>query len=165
MKFWCLIGRLSSFLMSIASLALAAMITVTFVDVVLRQFNASITGVYDIVGTASAVALAFALPGTTAAKGHIAVEFFHHKLKRKNRRIVDLAVHVCMALALLFTAWHMVSFGLDFKINGEVTPTLQIPKFWAVWCVSAGCLLSGVISVFLAFWPGKELPTKCPSSK
>ena len=73
----------------LAGAGLMAMVLVTTADVVLRVFNAPLTGAYDIVKIAAAITVAAALPYTTAIKGHVAIEFFFHKLGRRGRIVVD----------------------------------------------------------------------------
>ena len=73
----------------VAGASLMVMVLVTSADVVLRIFRLSLTGAYDIVKIAAAITIAAALPYTTAIKGHVAIEYFFHKLGRRGRIVVD----------------------------------------------------------------------------
>ena len=64
----------------VAGVAAMAMITVTCLDVILRQLGHPLLGVVDIVQITAWVAGICALPYTTATKGHVAVEFFFQRL-------------------------------------------------------------------------------------
>lgn len=154
---WRGVAGAMALLNAVAALALAGMIVATTLDVVLRQFGVAVKGAYDIVRVCGAVAIGCALPATTAAKGHIAVEYFFHKLKRRGRRVVDTVVHGGMVAALGFAAWQCVRAGNTFRLTGEVTPTLQLPLFWVPWVMAAGCALAGVVSVFHLLNPGREM--------
>jgi TRAP-type C4-dicarboxylate transport system permease small subunit len=154
---WKAVTAVMAFLTAIAALALGGMIVVTSLDVVLRQFGVSITGAYDIVRLCGAIALSCALPSTTAAKGHIAVEYFFHKLKQRGRRMVDTLVHGGMVAAFGFAAWQCVRAGNTFLRTGEVSATLQVPLFWVPWVMAAGCALAGMASMFHLLNPGREM--------
>ena len=87
----------------IAGLAILLMIGVTCLNVMLSIVGQPITGADDIVRLASAVAIVCSLPYTTAVKGHVAIEYFFHRLSRQGRVIVDtilrfLATHLVQSL-------------------------------------------------------------------
>lgn len=145
--FWKGNAALVGVLSAVAAVALAAMIVVTSADVVLRQFGISVKGAYDLVRVFGAVALACALAATTEAKGHIAIEYFFHKLKRRGRGVVDTLVHGGMVVVLGIAAWQCIQAGNTFLRTGEVTPTLQLPFFWVPWVMAAGCALAAVVSL------------------
>ena len=70
-----------------AGLGLVMMMVVTCVDVVLRKLGHPLPGAYDLVKVAAGLTIACALPYTTAIKGHVAVEYFHHRLGRRGRTV------------------------------------------------------------------------------
>lgn len=154
---WRLASALMDALAMVAAMALAAMVAVTCLDVLLRRAGSAFTGAYDVARLCGAVALACALPATTAAKGHIAIEYFFHKLKRRGRRVVDVLVHGGMVAAFAAAAWRCVGAGRTYWLTGEVTPTLQLRLFWVPWVMAAGCALAAVASLFHLLHPGREL--------
>ena len=90
MKFFSFTSRLIILLAYIAGVSILLMMSVTVVDVILRVFNICITGAYDLVRAFGVIAVACALPYVTAAKGHIAIEFFYHKCNYQGRLILDI---------------------------------------------------------------------------
>jgi TRAP-type C4-dicarboxylate transport system permease small subunit len=85
----------------------------------LRKCNLSLTGAYDLVKIAATITAAAALPYTTAIKGHVAIEYFFHKLGRRGRVVVDALMRVGgMALSSLLT-WGFVDYGSSLRQKGE----------------------------------------------
>jgi TRAP-type C4-dicarboxylate transport system permease small subunit len=89
----------------VATLAVLAMMGVTCVDVIMRLFGTALTGSRDLVCVAGAVAAGCALPYTTAVKGHVAVEFFFHKLGGIGRVVVDTLMRLCGMALFIALAW------------------------------------------------------------
>ncbi len=155
--FWRILAAVVNLLAGIGALALGGMILVTCLDVVLRRFGVAFKGAYDLVRVFGALALSCALPATTAARGHIAIEYFVHKLNPWRRRFAGRLVHGGMVGGLTLASWRCVLAGSTFLRTGEVTPTLQLPLFWLPWFMALGCLLSALSSLFHLWHPGREM--------
>ncbi len=141
----------------VAGAGLLVMVLVTTVDVLLRVFRLSMTGAYDIVKIAAAVTMAAALPYTTAIKGHVAIEYFFHKLGRRGRVGVD-AVMRLLAMALFgLLAWGCVDYGNSLRLKGEVSMTLQLPIFWVPYMLAGSCALVVLIKLYHLTHPGKAM--------
>lgn len=141
----------------VAGLGVLAMMTVTFLDVVLRIFGVPIIGAFDIVRIAGTIAIATALPYTTAVKGHVAIEYFFQKLSKRWRVVVDtLARLLSMSLFALLT-WHSIKYGTSLRASGEVSATLQIPMFWVPYIIAFSCAVTVLVVIHHLFHPGKEL--------
>jgi TRAP-type C4-dicarboxylate transport system permease small subunit len=133
------------------------MVILTTVEVGLRAFQFSFTGAYDLVRIAAAVTLAAALPYTTAIKGHVAIEFFFHKLGPRGRAIVDALMRLLgMALFSLLT-WGCVDYGNSLRARGEVSMTLQLPVFWVPYVLAASCALVVLIKLYHLTHPGRSM--------
>jgi len=137
----------------VAAIALGAMIVITCLDVLLRVFKIPLTGANDVVRICSAIALAGALPATTAAKGHVTIEYFFHRLNRTGRRIVDIFVHGLLVVCFGVALWQCVHAGMLFLANGQSTNTIQIPLFWVFWVMALGFLFSAFASLFHLLYP------------
>ena len=140
-----------------AGAGIVFMIATTCLDVLLRQFGASVPGAYDLVRLACGVTVATSLPLTTAVKGHVAIEYFFHKLGRSGRIAVDSAMRAVQVAGFSFAAVAFARNGATLLRNGEVTDTLKIPFFWLPWLVSAMCVVTAAISLFHLVRPGKDL--------
>src|SRR5690554_3603690 len=133
-------------LASLAGAGVMTMVGVTCLDVVLRRFGHPIPGAYDIVRLAGGITMACALPITTALKGHVAIEFFFHKLNRRWRLGVDFLMRSLQMLAFVVAAHECWRYGLRLLRSGEVTPTLQWPTFWLAWVMALGCIMTALVT-------------------
>lgn len=141
----------------LAGVGVLAMTAVTCLDIVLRQFGRPLVGAYDMVRIAGGLTLAFALPVTTAVKGHVAIEYFFHKLGRTGRIIVDTLMRLLQIFAFAVAARECARYGHKLLLSGEVTPTLQWPTFWVAWVLSATCVLTALVTLYHLACPGREM--------
>ena len=149
--------RLVRLTAAVAGVGLLTMVTVTCVDVVLRKLGHPLPGAYDIVKVAAGVTMACALPYTTAIKGHVAVEYFHHKLGRLGRVVADTLIRLpIMALFSLF-AWQLIAYGAKLRSSGEVSMTLQLPVFWVPYVMAFACAQVVLVTLWHMLHPGKPL--------
>ena len=149
--------RLIRALGMLAGAGLMAMVLVTSLDVVLRVFRISLKGAYDLVCIAGVVTVAAALPHTTASKGHVAIEYFFHKLGRRGRLAVDSLMRLIQMALFALLAWQSVQYGNSLKQSGTVSMTLQLPVFWVPYILSVSCVLVVLVTLFHLLHPGKEL--------
>ena len=126
-------------------------------EVVLRRFGITFPGTYDLVQVAGAIAVACALPYTTAVKGHVAIEYFFHKLGRRGRIVVDSFARLCGIAFFSLAAWKCVGYGFELKRNGQLSMTLEIPLFWIPWLIGFSCGVVVLVKFYHLFHPGKEM--------
>ena len=149
--------RLVRFTAGVAGLGLLTMMTVTCVDVVMRKLGHPLPGAYDLVKVAAGVTIACALPYTTAIKGHVAVEYFHHRLGRRGRVVADTLIRLgIMALFILFT-WQFIIYGTRLRSSGEVSMTLRLPVFWVPYLMAFSCAQVVLVTLWHLLHPGKPL--------
>jgi len=141
----------------VAGGALLVMVVVTTLDVILRKFNLSLTGAYDVVKIAAAITVAAALPYTTAIKGHVAIEFFFHKLGRRGRIVVDALMRFGGMALFGLLAWGCIDYGNSLREKGEVSMTLQLPVFWVPYVLALSCVLVVLIKIYHLTHPGKPM--------
>ncbi len=141
----------------VAGIGLLSMVAITSVEVGLRVFRLSFTGAYDLVKLAAALTLAAALPYTTAVKGHVAIEYFFHKLGRRGRLLVDVLMRVLGMALFSLLAWGCIGYGNSLRLRGEVSMTLQLPVFWVPYVLAGSCLLVALIKLYHLTHPGKPM--------
>lgn len=141
----------------VACASVMVMVLVTTADVVLRLFRVSMTGAYDIVKIAAAVAVSAALPYTTAIKGHVAIEYFFLKLGRPGRIAVDVIMRVGGMALFSVLAWGCVDYGNSLRAKGEVSMTLQLPIFWVPYVLAFACVLVVLVKLYHLTHPGKPM--------
>jgi len=141
----------------LAGLAILTMMVVTCVDVILRVFNRSLTGALDLVTLSGAVAIAGALPYTTAVKGHVAIEYFFQKLSRRGRIVVDTVARLLTTTLFGVLCWRSIVYGIALSQSGEVTLTLQVPVFWVAHFMAFSCAIVALVILYNLLHPGKEM--------
>ena len=141
----------------IAGVGLLAMAALTCLDVILRKLGHPLPGAYDLVKVAAGVTIACALPYTTAIKGHVAVEYFHHRLGRRGRVVADTLIRLpIMAMFSLFT-WQFIAYGTKLRTSGEVSMTLQLPVYWVPYVMAFSCAQVVLVTLWHLLHPGKPL--------
>ena len=141
----------------VSGLAVLVMIGVTVLDVVLRKSPFPIVGALDIVQIAGAVTIAAALPYTTAVKGHVAIEFFYHKLARPGRIVLDVILRGLSMALFGFAAWQCVLYGNKLLATHQVSQTLQWPIFWLPWLIGFCFTVMVLVILYNMTHPGKEM--------
>ena len=155
--FWALLRVIVMMLAAGAGVSIFVMVAVTSVDVVMRAFGASLHGSYDIVRMAGAITIACALPYTTAVKGHVAIEYFFHKLNAAGRLIIDTLCRLLTIGMFGMLAWQSVLFGHSLRRTGSVSLTLQIPLYWVAYVIAASCLVTMFVTLYNLLHPGREM--------
>ena len=128
----------------LAALAVAAMMLVTCVDVIMRMCGTALRGSQDLVCVAGVLAAACALPYTTAVKGHVAVEFFFHKLERGGRIAVDTLMRL-VGMGL-FGAFAWCCYRQAHRSHLPGTPLLQGHP-WGLYALALCCFAA--LALFL----------------
>ena len=155
--FWSGVVILVRIMTFISCAALAVMALITCGDIVLRILRVPIKGAYDLVRLCGAVTVSCAIPMTTAMKGHVAIEYFFHKLNRRGRVVVDSLLRGIIFIGFFVAAWSSFKYGLQFLKNGEVTNTIEVPVFWVPWLMSVAFVVTALVILFHLIYPGREL--------
>ncbi len=141
----------------VSGAGLMLMVLITTVDVILRKCHLAVTGAYDLVKIAATITAAAALPYTTAIKGHVAIEYFFHKLGRRGRTVVDALMRFGGMALFSLLAWGFVDYGNSLRQKGEVSTTLQLPIFWVPYVLAVSCVLVVLIKVYHVTQPGRPM--------
>jgi TRAP-type C4-dicarboxylate transport system permease small subunit len=142
---------------AVASVLFVVMMTLTTCDVILRTVWRPITGTYDWVTLCGCVALAFSLPYATAVKGHVAVEFFFHKLNRHARTVVDTLLRLLSMSLFSALCWRGFAYARDLTRTGEGTLTLKIPLYPAALCLALAFGVVVLVILHNLLHPGREM--------
>ena len=164
-------------LAAFAGAGILAMMLVTCLDVVLRFLTSVavlrralyangavrevskwlLAGEVDLVQLAGVISVACALPYTTAVKGHVAIEYFFHKLSRRGRIVVDTVARLLSMALFSVLSWRSVVYGLSLHRSGQVTATLEIPVFWVPYVIAAACAVVVLVILHNLLHPGSEM--------
>ncbi|NCC49836.1 MAG: TRAP transporter small permease [Spartobacteria bacterium] len=141
----------------LSGVGIVSMMGVTCVDVVMRAFNRPLTGAYDMVKIAGVITIACALPYTTAVKGHVAVEYFFHKLSHRGRIVVDSLSRAIIIILFVILSVRCYVYGLILRESGEVTATMQLPVFWVPMVLAVSCGIVVLVVLHNLLHPGKVM--------
>jgi TRAP-type C4-dicarboxylate transport system permease small subunit len=144
-------------LAGLSAFAIMAMMLITCADVLLRLFNRPIKGAYDLVQIAVVVAITGAVPYTTAVKGHVAIEFFYHKLGRRGRILMDTGIRLLAMALFAILAYQSVLFGSQLRNTSQVTLTLQIPLFPIPYLIAGSSGIVVLVIFYNLLHPGKVM--------
>lgn len=140
---------LSKVPMLIASIALFALMSLTFADVLMRSiFNAPIEAATELIRMGIALIVFAALPVLSAQNGHIAVDLLDGPFQRfKLERVRDAVVALACAAMLWWPAGRVVDLAERAKGYGDVTEYLEIPTYYVAYFIAAMTYLTAVALV------------------
>lgn len=141
----------------VSGTAILAMIAVTTLDIVLRLMRVRFIGAVDMVQVAGAVAIAAALPYTTAVNAHVAIEFILHKLSRTGRLVMGSIIKIMTSTLFVFAAHRSFLYGSSLYANKQGTMTLQFPVYWIMYMIAVCLSVTALVVVYTLFKPNKEL--------
>ena len=153
--FWQGLRRIVQALAILSGLCILAMMGITCVDIGFRTMGRPIIGCYDLVRIFGALAIAGALPYTTAVKGHVAIEYFFLKLHRRGRIVIDSLSRTVVMLLFGTFSWHCVLYGNSLKRSGEVSLTLGIPLFWLSYAIALSLGITMLVTLHNLLHPGR----------
>lgn len=141
--------KLSLIPMTMASIALFALMTLTFADVVMRSvFNAPIEAATELIRLGIALTVFSALPVLSARGEHIAVDLLDGPLARlKLQRWRDAVIALSCGLMLWFPAGRVVDLAYRARSYGDQTEYLQIPTFYMGMFIAAMTFLTSAILI------------------
>lgn len=151
-----IVGNVSGVMYVIAGIALSGMVALTVADVILRMFKMPIVGTYEIVGLLGAIMVGFAIPQTSRAKGHVAMDFLEGKLPAAVDRGFQIITRL-LGIALFFIiGWQLWLLGDDYLRIGEVTLTVHLPQYPVCYGMSICCFFECVVLLLEIFEPKKQ---------
>jgi TRAP-type C4-dicarboxylate transport system permease small subunit len=137
----------SKWLKIIAGSALTFMMFLTVADVLLRAAGRPITGTYELVALSLALVIGFGLPSVSLARQQIYVESFVEMLPPKHRTVIFIFTRVLCILLFILIGYNLFGVGNDFRLSGEVSPTLQMPFFPVAYGMGICCFVECFVFV------------------
>jgi TRAP-type C4-dicarboxylate transport system permease small subunit len=139
-------------LATVAGSLLFAMMTLTFVDVVMRYFfDAPIKGGFEITEMMMAVLIFAGLPLVSRKNEHVTIDAFDHFFPAAVRRALHVVIHLVCAATLVGMAWLLYRKAGSFAQIGDVTQTLKLPIAPFVYLMAVLTLATAVVHVTAAF--------------
>lgn len=142
-----LFQKLSVLPMMMASVALFALMVLTFADVVMRSaFNAPIEAATELIRLGIAVLVFSALPVLSWREQHIAVDLLDGPFaKMRLQRWRDGFVALACGVMLWFPAGRVVDLAYRAQSYGDQTEYLEIPTFYIGMFIAAMTFLTSVV--------------------
>ncbi len=131
----------------VAGVALVAMMTLVFGNVVCRAVWQPIMGTYEVTAFLAAMTISFALANCAVNKGHIALTLFVDRLAPRLRAFFDTIVSLLGLLLYLLLAWEVAKYAFHMKGTGEVSLTMEIPFYPFIYGVAFGLLMLAMVSL------------------
>lgn len=140
--------RMISILETTASLVLAAMMLLTFVDVIGRYvFREPIFGATEMISTMLALLIFLGLGVANARDNHIVVELFDTAIRKRAPRLYDIVVQGFSLGAMLLLTAVLVYQAYEAHHTGSLSLVLQWPLSVVIGSIAALAILSVICQV------------------
>lgn len=142
---WHILGMLPSWL---AASALFALMTMTFMDVVLRSLlNNPIEAATEMTRFFMAIIVFASLPSVTWKGTHIVVDLMDPLFSRPMARLRDIAIDLASGIILFWPALRVWQLAERARGYGDVTEYLAFPQFYIGWFIAAFTFLTACVFV------------------
>lgn len=155
---YALLCVISYWLNAVGAVTLTLMMLLTVADVILRAFARPILGTYEIASVLLAVVIGFSIPKVSLDRGHVYMEFLVERLSRRNRAIMFTFTRILCIVLFFLIGYNLFSVANEFRVSGEVTPTIQLPFYPAAYGVGVCCFLECFVFAFeiLKIWASEH---------
>lgn len=140
--------RVGKWLNAVSAATLTFMMLLTIADVTLRIVSRPILGTYEVVSILLAVVIGFSIPKVSLDKGHVYMEFLILALSGRNRAILFTFTRILCIILFLLIGYNLFSVANEFRLSGEVSPTIQLPFYPAAYGVGVCCFLECFVFAF-----------------
>lgn len=121
----------------LSATCLAAMMLLTCVDVIGRVVARPILGAIEVAGFLATLTLAFSLPDTHRARGHVGVEILTMRLGPRSRAAMEVVTGLLGLGLFAVITWRCFDYGAQMQAAGEVSMTLQLPVHYIIYFIAA----------------------------
>jgi TRAP-type C4-dicarboxylate transport system permease small subunit len=138
-----------------ASVLLALMMALTFVDVVARYLlNRPIRGAFEVTELCLLVLIFAGLPLVSHADEHVTMDFIDRVLPAAALRVLVRLAHLACAAIMFFLTWQVWLKAGKIAGYGDTTDVLRIAVGPFVYFMAVMVALTGLAHVFKFFFPG-----------
>ncbi|OPY70333.1 MAG: Tripartite ATP-independent periplasmic transporter [Syntrophorhabdaceae bacterium PtaU1.Bin034] len=131
----------------IGSTALTVMMLLTVTDVIMRAFGHPIIGTFEIVGLLLAFVVGFTIPKVSYDRGHVFMEIVLERLGQRRRDVLNTFTRVIAFLLFAAVGYKLFGAAHEFRISGEVSPTLEIPFYPVAYMVGVCCFIECLVFI------------------
>jgi TRAP-type C4-dicarboxylate transport system permease small subunit len=138
----------SKLLNAIGAVTLTFIMLLTVADVLMRAVARPILGTYEVASILLAVVIGFSIPKVSLDNGHVYMEFLVERLSRRNRAIMITFTRILCIALFIAIGYNLFSVANEFRMSGEVTPTIQLPFYPVAYGVGVCCFLECFVFIF-----------------
>lgn len=141
--------KLAVFPVLLASLSLFSLMTMTFLDVIMRSFfNAPLEAATELTRLLMAIMVFSVLPVLSAQGGHIAVDLLDPLFSRRLiARLRDGLIFLACGIMLFWPAERVLVLAERARSYGDVTEYLAIPQFYIGWFIALMTSITAVVLI------------------
>ena len=144
-----------------ASAILFSMMTLTFVDVILRYvFSRPLRGGFEVTELMLLVLIFAGLPLVSHADEHVTMDFIDRLLPGRMLDLWIRAMHAACAAVMFFLCWQVWIKASRISSYGDTTEVLRITVGPFDYFMAAMIALTGLVHVFKVFAPGAPRETQ-----
>ncbi len=149
--------RVSKVLNAIGAAALTFMMFLTVADILMRVGGHPIVGTYEIVALSLALVIGFGIPKVSLDKGHVYMEFLLERLGPTGKAIMNTFTRLLCICLFILIGYNLFSVGNEFRVSGEVSPTIKLPFFPVAYGVGVCAFLECFVFLFdiVKIWRGQ----------
>ena len=146
-----ILSRIIQTLELLSSTVLAAMMLLTFVDVIGRYIlGAPIFGASEMISTMLALAIFLGLGIANARDKHIVVELFDHRFRQLAPELYDMVIQGFSILAMCLIVYVLYQQAVEAAHLGSMTIVLEWPLAWitgSITLLAAISLISQILGL------------------
>lgn len=144
------LSRIERLVGSLLVLALFAMVSLTFVDVVGRRFfDKPVYGAHDLTEHLMALIVFVGLPVLTARREHLSIDLLDAWLLKPRFAVWHRVVDLLIAATLGVIGFEYAVAALEAGQIKDVSQELNIPRGWAYALISVTCALAALAALFV----------------
>ena len=133
----------------LAAVALVAMLGISTVNVIGRQFfNFAVVATVEVVELSCVVLVALGLAYTQAKRSNVIISIVVDRLPQRTRAFFDSFALVVSLAAVIILGWTGTIYGWDMVLKNEHTDLLLLPKgvFRLLWVAGCAFLFVAVLA-------------------
>jgi len=143
-----ILQKTSKWLSVIAGTSLTLMMFLTVADVFMRAWGHPIMGTYELVGLSLALVIGFGIPKVSLKRQHIYMDFLVNTLSKRNKAIMNTFTRILCIILFVLIGYSLFSIGNEFRMSGEVSPTIKLPFFPMAYGVGICCFIECFVFLF-----------------
>lgn len=143
-----LLQKTSKWLAVVAGVSLTIMMFLTVADVVMRAGGSPIMGTYELVGLSLALVIGFSIPKVSLKRQHIYMDFLVNRLSKRNKALMSTATRILNILLFVLIGYSLFSIGNEFRLSGEVSPTVRLPFYPMAYGVGVCCFIQCFVFLY-----------------